>query len=183
MTLRTHRPAAGFTLVELLIVIVLIAVVMAVAVAGIGNRDGDAVLEEEAHRLAALIELARERAESSAQEWGLDVAETGYAFLVYDQRARRWELAEDERFRERSLPDVLNLGVEVDARDALGGRASRGRRDSRTAERVPDILLLSSGESSQFELRIGRREMPQRSWSLQTDGLAMVRVVAPESGR
>ena len=183
----------GFTLLELLIVIVLIAVIMSVTVAGMGNRGGDAAAAEEAQRLAALIELARDRAESSAEEWGLDVEQAGYSFLVYEPRTQRWRPAQDERFRERSLPDALQLGVEVDAREVAGGDGERGRgraaRDDagglaggqrgKDDARVPDILLLSSGEASQFVLRVGPPGAPEQAWTLRTDGLAMVRASAP----
>lgn len=185
----------GFTLLELLIVIVLIAVIMAVTVAGMGGRGGDAASAEEAQRLAALIELARDRAESSAEEWGLDVEQAGYAFLVFEPRTQRWRAAQDERFRERALPDELRLEVEVDAREVQGEDGERGRSlldvpaGDRAAtglgggrrgddERVPDILLLSSGEASQFVLRVGPPRAPELAWTLQTDGLSMVRASA-----
>jgi general secretion pathway protein H len=61
-----HRSAAarGFTLIELLIVIAVVAI--AVGVMTLSLRDGSAArLEEEAARLAALLEIARAEARAS----------------------------------------------------------------------------------------------------------------------
>ena len=71
MTARTRtsapgnrRPAGGFTLVELLVVLVLIA--LASGLAGLALRQGDeARLEREGMRLAALLESARAEARAS----------------------------------------------------------------------------------------------------------------------
>ena len=177
------RPS-GFTLLELLIVVTLIGLVMAVTVASFGNRDGEAAVAEEAQRLAALIELARERAETSAEEWAIDFEPTGYTFLTYDPRARRWRESSDARFRTRTFADALALGVDVDARDALAqGKAKAGRARKDGEDRVPDVLLMSSGETSQFTVRLARADDPAVAWELRTDGISMVRASALAAAR
>lgn len=181
-----HLRARGFTLLELLIVITLIGLVMAVTVASFGNRDGAAAVAGEAQQLAALIELARERAETSSEEWGIDFEPTGYTFLTYDVRTRRWRESADARFRACTLADTLALGVDVDARDVLSegkGKARSGRSRKATEDRVPDVLLLSSGETSQFTVRLSRNDDPAVAWELRTDGIAMVRATALAAAR
>ena len=190
----------GFTLVELLIVIVIIALIVSVTVASFGNRGDDAVVANEAQRLAALIELARERAELEDQEWGIDVAATGYAFLTFDPVRGIWERARPAQFRPRDLPASLSMTLQVDALEVVavpdGGSAERATRDgdrntnaNATAEaRRPDVLLLSSGEVSQFTLRVARTAGARNAsagtvWQLGSDGIAPVRAHAVGSLR
>ena len=185
-------------MVELLIVIVIIALIVSVTVASFGNRGDDAVVANEAQRLAALIELARERAELEDQEWGIDVAATGYAFLTFDPVRGIWERARPAQFRPRDLPASLSMTLQVDALEVVavpdGGSAESATRDgdrnaNATAEaRRPDVLLLSSGEVSQFTLRVARTAGARNAsagivWQLGSDGIAPVRAQAVGSLR
>ena len=185
-------------MVELLIVIVIIALIVSVTVASFGNRGDDAVVANEAQRLAALIELARERAELEDQEWGIDVAATGYAFLTFDPVRGIWERARPAQFRPRELPASLSMTLQVDALEVVavpdGGSAeSRARDGDRNADataeaRRPDVLLLSSGEVSQFTLRVARTAGARHAsagivWQLGSDGIAPVRAQAVGSQR
>ncbi len=190
---RSGSPTKGFTLVELLIVIVIVALIVSVTVASFGNRGDDAVVANEAQRLTALIELARERAELEDQEWGLDVEATGYAFLTFDSVRGVWSRVRAAQFRPRDLPAALSITLQVDALEVVAapeGRAAEqsrraGERNVRASEdaRQPDVLLLSSGEVSQFNLRIGRTDGPRNgtsgvAWQLGSDGVAPVRAQA-----
>ena len=68
--LKAGRPTRGFTLIELMLVVAIIAI--ATAVASLALRDPtQAKLEQEAARLAALLESARAEARSSgvAARW------------------------------------------------------------------------------------------------------------------
>ncbi|MFC5520465.1 prepilin-type N-terminal cleavage/methylation domain-containing protein [Polaromonas jejuensis] len=73
------RRSAGFTLLELLIVVA----IMAIATAGVGLalRDAPATsLEREAQRLAALLESARAQSRMSASPVRWRATATGFAF-------------------------------------------------------------------------------------------------------
>lgn len=86
---RQHAPVAGFTLVELLVVMVLIG--LATAVVSLALRDPSAYrLDQEAARLGALLEAGRAEARAS----GLPV---------------RFELGSDEGFRFSGLPPKVEL--------------------------------------------------------------------------
>ena len=73
-------PAAGFTLVELMVVLLLVALVSGLA--GLALRDGsEARLERDGQRLAALLEAGRAEARASgvAVRFELTAADTGSA--------------------------------------------------------------------------------------------------------
>ncbi len=188
----------GFTLVELLIVIVIIALVVSVTVASFGNRGDEAVVANEAQRLTALIELARDRAELEDQEWGLDVEATGYTFLNFDAVRGIWLRARAAQFRPRDLPAPLSMTLQVDALEVVAAPEGRAAEQAaRAGERnrgapndalKPDVLLLSSGEVSQFNLRIARTDRARNGnsgvvWQLGSDGVAPVRAQAVASNR
>jgi len=59
---QSQRPAAGFTLIELMVVVVIIGVVITATLLSLGATGRDSQLEQERDRLAALIDYVRERA-------------------------------------------------------------------------------------------------------------------------
>ncbi len=76
---RSHRPASGFTLLELLVVLALVAFVSAGV--GFSMRDGTQTqLEREALRLSALLESARARSQVSGVPVRWRVTADGFQF-------------------------------------------------------------------------------------------------------
>lgn len=73
------RPARGFTLIELMVVVTLIAIASSAVV--FAMRDSAAQrLEREAVRLAALLDAARAQSRSSGQVVRWQAAESGFEF-------------------------------------------------------------------------------------------------------
>ena len=102
-----RRLAAGFTLLELLVVVAIIAV--ASAGVSFALRDAGGVpLERDAQRLAALLESARARSRMSGQPVRWVATPEGFRFegLPPDALPQNW-LAEDTRVQGRG---VLVLG-------------------------------------------------------------------------
>lgn len=135
----------GFTLLELLVVVLIIGILAGFAVLSVGDGGRGQRLEQEARRLAALIELASEEAVLRAQEFGLSVTAQNYRFLVLE--GDDWQPpADDEVLRARPLPEGVALEL------VLEGRAVE--LEQVDAAPAPQILLLSSGELTPFELRL-----------------------------
>lgn len=74
-----NRRAAGFTLLELLVVVAIIAVAAAGVSFALGNAAGDS-LDRDAQRLAALLESARARSRLTGQPVRWVAVDEGFRF-------------------------------------------------------------------------------------------------------
>ena len=151
------RPAAGFTLIELMVVVVIIGVVIAATLLSVGSTGRDSQLERERDRLAALIEYVRERAALQTLEYGLRCEIGGYRFVMYDSRAAKWlQDPLDESLRARTLPAGLELALRIEDRAiVLAARTDAARRVT-PADLTPQVMLYSSGELTSFKLTLSR---------------------------
>lgn len=149
------QPRAGFTLVELLVVMVIIAVVVSGVVFSIGVVGQDRELQREADRLVSLLAYSREQAELTSREYGLYCLAGGYSFVLFNPRTSLWvDLANDEVLRERTLPAGLSTRLWVEGREIVLPLAVPLDQ----ADLKPQILLFSNGDVNTFELQLERAD-------------------------
>ena len=153
---RARRPPGaprGFTLVELLVVLLLIGLLVSLAVLSVRTASPAERLQEEAARLYARMDLAREEAVLRAQSLGLAVDREGYRFLALAEGG--WStLADDRLLAAHRLPRDTRVEAAIDGVDiALDERAEDAD------ERGPQIFFLASGEIlPAFRLRLTAAE-------------------------
>src|SRR5687767_8330994 len=82
--------SAGFTLVELMVVVLIIGLMAAAITLSVGVTGRDQPLEKESDRAFALVRYAREKAEIETREFGLFLGEREYEFLTFDPRKGLW---------------------------------------------------------------------------------------------
>jgi general secretion pathway protein H len=145
---KPNRIHAGFSLIELLVVIVVIGLLVGMFTLSLGSFAEDENVEE-ARRLAALIELARDEAGIQGREFGLQFYQQGYEFsrleAVVNEEGEPeivWiPLDGDRQLRPRSLGEESFLELELEGKETV----LRFERDLENAYE-PQIFLLSSGE-------------------------------------
>ena len=165
---------AGFTLVEILVVIVIIGVIISFAVLSIGGRALDERLDNEARRLQELITLAADEAVLQGVEIGFVQTPDGYAFLAY--KDGQWGWADDTGLlRRRALEPPFYLQLRVDGRPVAPLPI-----DDDDVELKPQVLLLSSGEATEFSLELRARQYPDH-YRLDGDALGRVKVERKQS--
>jgi general secretion pathway protein H len=144
--------AAGFTLVEIMIVVFIIGLVTAAAVVTFGGETRDTELDKEGQRLDALLDYAREQAELQTRDFGLRANRLAYQFVVFDPMTNQWRLPdEDDALRERQLPEGLMPSLVVEGRSVV-----LDNKWPKIDDHKPQIMIFGNGDISSFELKLTR---------------------------
>lgn len=167
-----HQPAraAGFTLLELLVVVFIIGIMATMFTLSVGVAGGtDRELRRETERFQTLLGLALEDASFQARELGLRLYPRSYEFSVLDRGENRedpvddtWVPISDDVLGRRELPGVFVLELEIE------GRAVNLERSEKDVAKKyePQLFMFSSGDiSDSFTIRLRSLE-EDRSYSL-----------------
>jgi general secretion pathway protein H len=129
---------AGFTLIEVLVVVLIVAVMIGVASVNLLRAPEDQV-REEAERLALLLQAAQQEAVLQGRLFAFSAGREGYRFLRLDDQGK-WQPLADDILRARALP----AGVEIASFhvDGAGGGEQEG------------FVLAPSGELANFRIVI-----------------------------
>jgi general secretion pathway protein H len=185
-TNRRHNGARarGFTLLEILVVIVIVGVIISVATISVGVLGRDREMQDQAERVWAVLQQAKEECELQGFDVGLRVGTASYDFLRFDARQQRWlPISNDDLMSARSLPPGLRMRLWLEGRevilaerpdtqgqseseeeaDAPDREASARDEDEKKEELPPQIMVLSSGDLNSFDLQF-EREGSEARW-------------------
>jgi general secretion pathway protein H len=130
------------------------------------------VVEEEANRLAALLNLAQEEAILTGNEYALELRLGAYRFVHRSEEGWQ-EFATDEVFRQRTLPAELRLQLTIDNERIPPSVLTAENNDA-----PPRIYLLSSGEITPFDVALEDRTSGE-TYRLAVGPNGMIMVEAP----
>ncbi|GAB3685628.1 type II secretion system minor pseudopilin GspH [Salinisphaera aquimarina] len=146
---RRYRDA-GFTLIEMLVVVLIIGVVMSFVSLSLNPTGPADQLDTEAKRLDALTCAAADDAILYGREIGLDITRDGYRFLRLGDDGWKPINVPDSPLRARKLSEGVVIAL-IEQDDDTPRLASGG--DDEDAIR-PEALFLSSGETVPFVLEL-----------------------------
>ncbi|MBN1378623.1 MAG: type II secretion system minor pseudopilin GspH [Gammaproteobacteria bacterium] len=164
---------AGFTLLELLVVLIIISVVVSGAMLAIGDPAADTIKEEN-QRLMALIEMAQEQAILQSRDIGIGFWQDGYNFMqptgaLNEVGEAVWQLLSDDILRQRALPEGMLLQLKLEGIEITMNAVAVDH---------PQVTLLSSGEISPFELLLTYGDQLKAGFSV--DPLGTIELLEPE---
>ncbi len=165
---------AGFTLIEVLVVMVIIGCLAGLAVISSGIAGPSRELRSEADRLAGLIGVLADEAVLDNREYGLRLERDGYQVYFYDETGGRWQALSDGA---RQLPEWAELSFELEGEPLVLPAPAGDEKTSKDARPpVPQLIILSSGELSPFRLELGERRKDGLRLQLSSDGFRLPRV-------
>lgn len=131
----TSRHGRGFTLIEIAVVMLIIVIILGVVGANL-EPDREAVLRDEAKRLALLLQTAQQDAILQGKILAVTFERQGYSFMVLDDTNKFQPLAQDDVLAPRTLTKSITIAsVDIDGAPETG---------------TPRLLLLPSGELPAF---------------------------------
>ena len=193
----SKRPA-GFTLIEILVVLVVVGFGIGMVTLAVGDGEGKE-MRDIAQRFTSQLHLAAENAafggEPMGVKWTEPQGQRGWRYAWYRFRDDEW-LAADEPLLETQLPDYVDMLLQVDGEDVtdfsaenlappvLSPEAPQQRvRDDREEQLVPDIVLFASGEATPFSVEFSLRETSEHNQFIEVDLLGRITWEQGESNR
>ena len=144
------RHQEGFTLLEVMVVVVIVGIMATFAVISIGSRSLDERLSIEARRLQELFAAATDEAVLQGVELGFVQTRDGYEFVLL--KDGKWVPADEGPLRPRPVAEPFFLSLVVE------GRRVAPYVPDQKVELKPQVLVLSSGENTEFALEIRARD-------------------------
>ncbi|MEE8428435.1 MAG: type II secretion system minor pseudopilin GspH [Gammaproteobacteria bacterium] len=152
---------AGFTLIEVMVVVLLIGIITSFAMLSLKTDRWEEELQRQLQRLTALVSAGSEQAVIRSEELAILFDDDSYSFMVL--RNKEWQpIADDRLLRQRMLPKGISLRLKVEDLDL-----QFGEEDDKSKQ--PMVLLLSSGEITPFSVTLTADKTGakyKRSWNL-----------------
>jgi general secretion pathway protein H len=157
--------AAGYTLIEVLIVIFIISIVTTVTMMTIStneNRD----IETFAKELTQMVSLAEEQAMLEPNVLGISLAPRSIQFssLSKDKESRKevWLQLNDNALRRFTVPGFIQISLEV-----AGSKIDLNQ----TEKSIPQIIISTNGDVTPFIMYVGKKgKKPLYAISADADG-------------
>lgn len=158
-----RRKAAGFTLIEVLVVLFIISIVTGMAVLRISHNTSRQI-KTFANEVTQMISLAEEQAMLEPKILGMSF-ENGQVMFTHlsknDKQEEKWFPMADRLFRHMRIPDSVELSLQV-AGEVVNLNHLRD---------VPQIVFSTNGDVTPFVLYIGKiGDKPKYAIQANPDG-------------
>ena len=151
---------AGFTLIEVMLVIVVIGMMVAAVQLNFANNKPEKKLEQEALRFAGVFNLAAEYGLLNNVELGLVIKDGSYEFVGYDGVS--WtSIPDNEMLASYKMPEELTIALNFDdlepdpealvSRDLFEPEEESFSETEEEEKIIPQVYILSGGDITPFK--------------------------------
>lgn len=151
---------AGFTLIEVMLVIVVIGMMVAAVQLNFANNKPEKKLEQEALRFAGVFNLAAEYGLLNNVELGLVIKDGSYEFVGYDGVS--WtSIPDNEMLASYKMPEELTIALNFDdlepdpealvSRDLFEPEEDSFNETEEEEKIIPQVYILSGGDITPFK--------------------------------
>lgn len=178
-----RRRQAGFSLLELLVVMLIIALGVGMVALAVGSGNRSLATRVEARQFANQVKMVSQEAIVGRRQWGVDLFSTvrdgedryGYRWLRHEEG--QWRAATPPEMEPDYLfPPTLMLALWVEQSEHAIDQQVDGVPPE---ELKPDLLLLSSGEMTPFELELRDRDQRDVREQIRADMLGRIELGEP----
>ncbi|KEQ18483.1 type II secretion system minor pseudopilin GspH [Endozoicomonas numazuensis] len=185
---------AGFTLLEIMLVLVLLGIATAMVLPTLEPGDSSARLKTDAERFAALVKTGHEESLVKGKDLGVKFTRNGYQFMEWHEG--KWQpLQSDRLLTEKELPEAMSLDFmpgELVWQEALDAEQQEDSSSLFTrsglfdneeeSKKTPDLYIWSSGEVTPAEVRFQSASDGRRFYSVMIRETGEVKVVQNKDG-
>lgn len=183
----SKKRAAGFTLIEIMLVLVLLAT-SSVAVMMTLPESKEDKAKDEAARFYHLIQLLGEDALLNGYDYGIRVEPNRYQFL--ELTGKEWKPVSGSRyFTEVKMDEGIRLDVEIGSyswqdKDRLFKPGSLFNEDlfaeqtDKDKIKPPQVFVMASGEFTPFTLTF-EADGEEHYWRVQADEVGLLHLLPP----
>jgi general secretion pathway protein H len=183
-----NKRAAGFTLIEMMLVLVLLATSAVAVIISLPESKDDKV-KDEAARFHQLVQLLGEDALLNGVDYGIRIERHRYQFLELTRDD--WQpIKESKFFTEVDVGEDINLRVEIGGyswqdKDRLFKPGSLFDEDmfaeqtDKNKIKPPQVVVMASGEYTPFTLDF-EVDGQNQFWHVQADELGQLFLLHPD---
>lgn len=155
----------GFTLIEILVVLIIVGLLASLAVVNLAGGSRLRELQQQVSDVYLLMQTASEQAVLNNREYGFVLTDQGYRFVAMNDDTGKWETFSERIFRPRTFPAwvIVTSRLEADLPRLPSSDQSSMQ---------PEVVFLSSGETTPFELVFSLKEEPDVRHVIYSDGIS-----------
>jgi general secretion pathway protein H len=174
----------GFSLIELLVVLLVIGLAVTMVSVNVAVDKSAYSLRQQGKDFANETTMLLQEAVLMRRQWGVDLfSETvdgkervAYRWLLLTETGWRQHTPQGLEQQREFAADIVELKVEG-AERSIGLLELEPEKEDEKSELKPDLLLLSSGEASPFELSLNYQDSGFQAVVIKGDQLGRIRVL------
>lgn len=190
---KVPKAQAGFTLLEVMVVISIIGISLGLITLAINPTDYRRNLETEARNFQNLVKLIVDEAIFKQKEIGIKVYDDHISFLGLDPKTNVWQaIADDDVYEDYYFPAYIETTLEMEDVEIFLNPEDEVERKIASIDPLknfdqfedeeeiitPDIYIFSSGELTAFELTFRLRDNGEYEYQVIANDIGKVEVKA-----